>query len=170
MNKTDYKNKGYVVQMKNENEIIYRRAGREEINILADIRKKQLIDEGAEPNKQIGRPLNEFFEKYMKDDSMIEWIAEINHQIVGTSAIIFYEFPPSFSNPSGIQGYIANMYTAPEYRGMGIARALINHLVEEAKKRNVAELWLIASDMGKPVYSKYGFREAKDRMVMEIEE
>ena len=89
---------------------------------------------------------------------MVEWIAEENGEIIATSAILFYEFPPSIDFPNGNKGYIANMYTKPAYRGRGIASSLIEKLVEEAKKRGVTRLWLSASNDGKPVYIKCGFK------------
>ena len=49
------------------------------------------------------------------------------------------------------------MYTKPEYRGRGIASALIGKLTEEAESRGIQRLWLSASNDGKPVYIKCGF-------------
>ena len=88
---------------------------------------------------------------------MVEWVAEENGEIIATSAILFYEFPPSIDFPNGNKGYIANMYTKPEYRGRGIATALIGKLTEEAIARGITRLWLSASNDGKPVYIKCGF-------------
>lgn len=147
--------------------MVYRVATMDDIEILAELRKKQLIDEGCTPNVNMDDELIHFFQAKMKDQSLVEWVAEDNNEIVATGAIIFFEFPPSFSNKSGMRGYIANMYTAPEYRGRGIAVSMLDKLVEEAKKRNVAGLWLIASKMGRPVYLKYGFEEAEDWMNLE---
>lgn len=68
-------------------------------------------------------------------------------------------FPPSYSNPTGIRGYILNMYTAPESRGQGLAKQLVERILAEAQERNVHHLFLIASPMGKPLYKKIGFKE-----------
>ncbi len=137
----------------------YRVATLNEIDKLVELRKKQLIDVGSSPNEDITEELHKFFEKKMNDGTMIEWVVEEGNEIIATSAIVFYEFPPSFTNKSGIKGYITNMYTAPEYRGRGIASSLLDKLINEAKARNVHKLWLGASEMGRPVYLKYGFEE-----------
>jgi len=50
-----------------------------------------------------------------------------------------------------------NMYTIPQYRGKGIARSLLEKLIEECKKTGVRRIWLHASDVGKPLYTKMGF-------------
>ncbi len=137
----------------------YRIATLNEIDELVELRKKQLIDEGISPTEDTTEEMHKFFEKKMSDGTMVEWVVEENNKIIATSAIVFYEFPPSFTNKSGIKGYITNMYTVPEYRGRGIASSLLNKLTDEAKARNVHKLWLGASKMGRPVYLKYGFEE-----------
>jgi GNAT superfamily N-acetyltransferase len=146
----------------------YRKAEKGETGILAELRKKQLTDEGIAPDINIDGELARFFRDHMKDESMAEWVAEEDGRIVATAAVIFYDFPPSYSNKSGVKGYVTNMYTAPEYRGHGIAAALLDHIVEEAKLKNVKKLWLGASEMGRPVYLKYGFSETDDLLELDI--
>ena len=147
----------------------YRRATINEIDILANLRKQQLIDEGMAPSSNIDLELHNFFLKKMEDGTLIEWVAIDNEEIIATAAIIFYDFPPNFINKSGVRGYIANVYTKPEYRGRGIATSLIDKLVEEAKARGVKKLWLAASEMGRPVYIKYGFVETDEYLELNFD-
>ena len=140
--------------------MVYRLAEKKDIPEMCRIRKQQLIDEGSAPHDGVDGAMTRFFEKKMADASLIEWLLEDGGAIVATAAILFMEFPPSFETPTGIRGYITNMYTAPEYRGKGIATAMLGRLMEEAKKRGVRRIWLGASTLGKPVYLRFGFREA----------
>lgn len=149
--------------------MLYRTADLSEIPVLIALRRRQLIDESI---RDEGRQEEEFetvdasaemaafFEKKMRDGSMIEWVAEEEGEIIATSAVLFYEFPPSLDYPNGMKAYIANMYTKPAFRGRGIATALIEKLVQEAEKRGVTRLWLSASSQGKPVYIRSGFEVA----------
>ena len=89
----------------------YRKATIEDIPELARIRKMQLHDEGPQPEETMDEELEAYFSEKMADGSLIQWVAEDDNQIIGTGAIIFMDFPPSFTNKSGKQGYIANMYT-----------------------------------------------------------
>ncbi len=148
--------------------MIYRLATIHEINTLADLRKQQLADEGISEDKDIDAELHNFFMKKMKDGTLVEWVAEENNVIIATAAIVFYEFPPSYTNESGIKGYITNMYTAPAYRGRGIAASLLDKLRTEAKERKVQLLWLNASKMGRPVYQKIGFKDSYDWMELRL--
>lgn len=146
----------------------YRRAAIQEIDKLAELRKQQLADEGISADKDIDAELQDFFTKKMNDGTLVEWIAEEEDEIIATAAIVFYEFPPTYTNKSGIKGYITNMYTMPEYRGRGLASSLLEKLVAEAKERGVEKLWLGASKMGRPVYLKFGFKETNEWLEMNI--
>ncbi|WP_435171881.1 GNAT family N-acetyltransferase [Paenibacillus glycanilyticus] len=148
----------------------YRKAEIEDIEALMSLRKQQLIDEGIAPDQDIDEELRTFFANKLTDGSLMEWVVEADSEIVATAAVIFYDFPPSFTNKSGKKAYITNMYTDIRYRGHGIATQLLNRLVEEVKSAGVQTVWLAASQLGKPVYKKFGFQEANDWMEMHLKE
>lgn len=64
---------------------------------------------------------------------------------------------PTYHNPSGKKAYIMNMYTVSEYRRRGVAYQTLDKLVQEAKERGIFAISLEATDMGRPLYEKYGF-------------
>lgn len=57
-----------------------------------------------------------------------------------------------------------NMYTAPEYRRQGIAIHTLDLLVKNAKEQGVLQIVLEATDMGRPLYGKYGFVYKKEEI------
>lgn len=145
--------------------MIFRKALPEEARVLGELRKKQLIDEGHDPTAgDMDRQLEEFFTRRLGDGSMIEWVADDGGRVVGTGAIIFYDMPPAFNNVSGIKGYVANIYTDPDYRRRGIATTILEKLKDEARARGVTMLWLGASDQGRPIYQKVGFQDTNTWM------
>ncbi len=131
--------------------MIYRLAAIHEINTLADLRKQQLADEGISADKDIDLELHNFFMKKMKDGTLVEWVAEENNVIVATAAIVFYEFPPTYTNKSGIKGYVTNMYTAPAYRGRGIAASLLVKLINLVLRPPMSG-WSCVSDFLKALF------------------
>ncbi|MBQ4870334.1 GNAT family N-acetyltransferase [Priestia megaterium] len=146
----------------------FRKATVNEIDQLIYLRKKQLVDEGIEPNQEIDTELKEFFTNKMSDGSLVEWVVEDNDKIIATGAIIFYEFPPTYTNKSGKKAYITNMYTKESYRGQGIATKLLTKLVAEAKTAGIIKIWLGASKLGRPVYKKFGFKETDEWLELDI--
>ena len=85
------------------------------------------------------------------------WIAERDGEPLASAAIQWFEHPPSPVNPIGREAYILNVYTEPRARHQGLARMLIERLVEEARKAGVRRVWLRASDEGRPLYESMGF-------------
>lgn len=140
----------------------YRKANLDDINKLIDLRKKQLVDEGIEPTIDIDKELNDFFINKLSNGSLIQWLVEDNEEIIACGAVIFYEFPPTYTNKSGKKAYITNMYTKENYRGRGIATNLLKKLVDEVKTLGISKIWLGASKMGRPVYKKFGFKETDE--------
>lgn len=146
----------------------YRKANMDDIDKLIDLRKKQLVDEGIEPNIDIDTELYNFFKNKLIDGALIQWLVEDNEEIIACGALIFYEFPPSYTNKSGKKGYITNMYTKEKYRGQGIATNLLTKLVDEAKNSDASIIWLGASKLGRPVYKKFGFKETDEWLELNL--
>lgn len=148
--------------------MIYRKATKEDIEVLAELRKRQLIDEGLSPEPNMDKELITYFNEQMSTQKLVEWVLEDQGIIVATGAIQFLDMPPCFTNKTGVRGYITNMYTAPEYRGRGIASKMLELLKQEAQNRGVKKMFLGASVLGKPVYKKFGFKDSETLMDMEI--
>ena len=85
-------------------------------------------------------------------------IAEIDGHIASTAYLATSEKPANTSWPTGKIGTILNVLTYPEHRKKGCATACLNRLIDLAKRENLSYLELSASEMGKPVYEKLGFK------------
>lgn len=145
-----------------------RKATLEDIPVLSEMRKRQLMDEGFEASADMDAELSAFFHRHLADGSMVEWLAEEDGEAVATGAIIFYDFPPAFFDPKSIRGYLTNLYTAPAYRRQGIGGMMMDRMIQEAKDRGAGLLWLGASKMGRPLYLKKGFKEDGSWLVQEV--
>ena len=149
--------------------MIFRKATIDDINELSILRKQQLIDEGGNPEENnIDTELKQYFMENIGNNKFIAWLAIENNKIIGTSGLCFYKLPPNFSNPSGNTAYITNMFTVKEYRRKGIAKILLEKIVNEARLLNYKILRLHSSDMGKTLYLKYGFIESEGYMHLRI--
>ena len=145
-----------------------RKATVADIPALCEARKKQLIDEGLAPVASIDEELADYFATTLANDSLVEWVLDQDGEIVATAGLALMPFPPTYTNPAGTRGYITNMYTAPSHRGQGVATRLMAKLLDEAKERGIKKLLLSASEMGKPVYRKHGFRENDGWMELDL--
>lgn len=146
----------------------YRKATIDDLDQLIRFRKKQLIDEGIEPSIDIDEELKDFFIKKLADKTLVQWVVETHGEIIASGGIVFYDFPPSYTNKTGKKGYITNMYTKEEHRGKGIATRMLTKLINEAKDRGISKIWLGASTLGRPVYNRYGFKETDEWLELNL--
>jgi len=91
------------------------------------------------------------------DRDYVAWLAEIDGLPAGTAAIMWFPHPPGPRNLSGLEAYVLNVYTKPEFRRLGIARALMARTIEEARAAGVTRIWLRASREGRSLYEEIGF-------------
>ncbi len=149
--------------------INYRKAEPGDAAELARLRSLFL----QEIDSRVGEPLRAqieeasraYYDKALADGSFVGWLALDGESIVATSGLIFYEVPPAPGYMDGRVAYIMNVYTVPEYRKRGLATAMFDRIVGEAIARGYKKITLNATDMGRPVYEKYGFKDVKGDMV-----
>jgi len=67
--------------------------------------------------------------------------------------------PDGRGSVSSALAWIGMVLTAPEYRGRGFARRLMDHTLEFLTRRGVEWVKLDATDMGRPLYARLGFED-----------
>ena len=137
--------------------IEYKRLSENELDMFIEMRINQLIEEGAKENIDLRPALQDYYKRHMKDGTFVSWIAVDNGKIIATSGMSFVEKPPYFGCPSGKMGLLSSMFTNPDYRRMGIAKELLNRVVDEARRYGCGTVQITASDMGVKLYTAYGF-------------
>lgn len=98
-----------------------------------------------------------YYQRSLADGSHAAYLVFDGEKVVGAGGVSFFKVMPTYHNPSGEKAYIMNMYTHPDYRRRGIAYQVLDLLVGEARKRGIDAVSLEATDMGRPLYEKYGF-------------
>ena len=53
--------------------------------------------------------------------------------------------------------YVHRVYTEPAYRRIGLARCILQAMIDECRARGLLRLTLHASDMGRQLYDALGF-------------
>lgn len=142
-------------------EFVFKRSGPEDIGMLTKTRIEVLrtangLDESADLS-EVERQSYEYYQSALKDGSHVAYLVFGDGTFVGAGGISFFRVMPTYHNPTGWKAYIMNMYTKPEYRRMGIARKTLDLLVAASKERGIFHITLEATNMGKPLYEKYGF-------------
>jgi GNAT superfamily N-acetyltransferase len=87
----------------------------------------------------------------------VAWIAEVDGRPVSTAGLLWFAHPPTPPNPVGVEAYVLSVYTEPSARRTGLARALMERVIEAVKAAGVKRVWLRASPDGRPLYESMGF-------------
>ena len=88
-------------------------------------------------------------------------------RVVGCASMCYIRMMPTFSHPTGNRAHLMNVYTDPARRREGIAAKMVSMLIEEAWNKGVTEISLDATEAGRPLYRKLGFRDSRECMILE---
>ena len=105
-----------------------------------------------------------YYRRALENGEHIADLVYDNGAFIGAGGVSFYQVMPTYHNPTGKKAYIMNMYTASAYRRQGIAFHTLDLLVKDVRKQGVSQITLEATEMGRPLYEKYGFVKMKDEM------
>lgn len=147
---------------------VYRMATIEDLDILTETRievlraANQLSDDAD--LSEVKAQSHRYYQAALMDESHCACLVFDGEKFVGAGGISYYQVMPTYHNPTGRKAYIMNMYTRPEYRRKGIATKTLDLLMANAKGRGITAISLEATQMGRPLYEKYGFVPMKDEM------
>lgn len=149
--------------------MVYRAATMEDLDLLVSRRLQFIeVDESSEEGDYIKKNCYIYFEKALEDGKCDAIFAEMDGKIVGTGIIFYYASVPSSSNPTGKNAYVTSLFVEPSLRGQGVARSIMERLIEKAGSRGYKVIMLNASDMGKPLYEKMGFTDIQGGMILRV--
>lgn len=146
----------------------YRKATIKDLRILTETRievlkaANQLSDDVD--MSEVKSQSYEYYQEALANGTHTAYLIFEGETFVGAGGISYFRVMPTYHNPTGRKAYIMNMYTRPEYRRKGIASKTLDLLVSDAKAKKVAAISLEATEMGRPLYEKYGFIRMKDEM------
>ena len=83
---------------------------------------------------------------------------------VGMASLEVFERMPHRGSPSVRWGYIANVWTDPSYRRLGIAKALMTQVLSWSRQEQLVRLVLNPSEISLSLYAGIGFRTEDDLM------
>ena len=147
--------------------IEYRITTKDDIELLMESRLTMLKEVNNLPDDyEYSQDLIDNSRDYFLNGDQTTVLALDDGKIAGCASISYITIMPTFSHPTGRRAHLMNVYSAPEYRGQGIAKKMVTMLIEEAWNRGATEISLDATKMGRPLYEKLGFYNSTEAMAI----
>lgn len=148
-------------------EFYYRNATVDDIDFLVKSRLDFINVACNDPDYSfIESNLQRYFKQNLHNQTCDAILAENGDAIVGTGIMFYYNSVPSRFNPLGKNAYIACMFVDEAFRCQGIGFSILDRLVQQARAKDYHIFILQESEMGRPLYQKYGFSCGKAGMIL----
>lgn len=125
----------------------------------------RIVKDGGIPDEEGWRQgLTAYFSAWMARGRLRAWLALDGRQTVATAALRLDRARKG--RDRGWDGYVMSVYTRPEWRHRGLARALMGQVIQEASALGLARLVLHPTEASIPLYSSLGFRPYRNVMIL----
>jgi len=104
--------------------------------------------------------------KQIEDEMCTAWLIRVNDIVVSSGAVSLVTMVPVPFDINTSVAYIHSIYTVPKFRGNGFAGIILNSIIEYCKSKSVKRVQLSASDAGKHLYEKIGFKPMPSSMML----
>lgn len=112
---------------------------------------------------QVEAVSREYFTVALRAETYLGWMAEdSNGDIVGGGGIVIEEWPGFPGEKQAKRAWILNMYTEPRARRCGVAKRLVQAMVEWCRDEGYRSVSLHASEAGRPLYEGMGFQPTNE--------
>jgi len=94
----------------------------------------------------------------LRTRKLIAWVVDHRGRAVASGAVWLQATQPHPRIRLGPVPYLLSMYTEPEHRGKGLATRIVRETMRWAKRAGYPRMTLHASDMGRNVYTRLGWK------------
>lgn len=106
--------------------------------------------------------LGDFLRAGLATGTVAVWLAELRGTRAGTTLGVCKDDYPFLLFAPGFYAFIGCVFTAPPFRGRGIATELVRRALNWARERGAREVRLLPTPASQPIYERLGFRPAGD--------
>jgi GNAT superfamily N-acetyltransferase len=117
---------------------------------------------------QVVAASRDFIEKGLATGSYRGFLAvKGNNEVIAGAGLAITDWLAHPAAPKqSRRAYILNVYTAPDYRRKGIARVLMQAVLDHCKREGFISVWLHTSVYGRPLYESMGFEATNEMKIM----
>jgi FolB domain-containing protein len=110
----------------------------------------------------------EYMQKSLLAGEYLSWVADVNGKAVASGGLVIRTAPPTIRNHTGLEGYVISVFTEPQWRRQGIARAIMTAILDYLRLKGIPAVTLRATDDGRPLYLSLGFNPDGWTMALDL--
>jgi GNAT superfamily N-acetyltransferase len=141
-------------------DVTIREATLNDLSTIVRHRRGMFFDMGHTDDKALNAmeaTSSPFIENGLKDGSYRAWLAETDGMVVASGGLVIVGYPSAPHDPRPQRAWILNIYTEPQHRYHGYAKAIVEAIVAWCRSQNYAWVSLHASKAGRHLYETLGF-------------
>ncbi len=104
----------------------------------------------------------DYFPTALREGRYQGFLAHDGDTVVGGGGIVISDWPGVLGQRIPKRAMILNVYVEPQYRRRGIARMLMETMISWCRENHFKNVGLHASDEGRPLYEKLGFKPTNE--------
>jgi GNAT superfamily N-acetyltransferase len=143
-----------------------------DVDTLISHRRGMFHDMGYHDNAALDDMCSKFrpwLAAKMESGQYLAWLAspESDPGVIAAGAGLWImDWPPHMIGSQARRGNIVNVYTAPAYRRRGLARRLMETILDWCRADSLDTVVLHASKEGRPLYDSMGFSATNEMRLM----
>lgn len=149
-----------------QDEIVIRQARPEDVAEIVRQRRRMYEDLGERDPAALDAmqaTSAAFLEKAIPAGLFRGWLAQTPAgRVVAGGGMMIVPWLSRPADPAPRRAWILNVYTCPEYRRQGIARRLMQTMIESCRQAGFQSVALHSSDEGRPLYESLGFKPTQE--------
>jgi GNAT superfamily N-acetyltransferase len=150
--------------------VALRRATADDAHLLAGHRAAVWVEVGDWSAEAMAAQIPvwaDFARRAVGDGTYVAWIAEDRGEPIASGAILVHLTIPRPGSDSERAGRVQSVYVVPAARRRGVARAIMEALLADARALRLISLTLHPSDEARALYASMGFT-AGDEMLLRV--
>ena len=136
----------------------------DDIEVLVRHRLGMFRDMGV-PEAEVAameEPARAYFRRAVPEKKYVAFLTESDGRVIAGGGIIIIDWPAGRGDLRDSKAMILNMYTEAEFRRRGLARRLMQAMIDWCRDEGYKTVSLHASDYGRPLYESLGFKPTNE--------
>ena len=143
-----------------------REASLDDLSHIVHHRRAMFEDMGYNDSaalRQVDQSSREYFTEALRLGTYKAWLAETSEaRVIAGGGIVIADWPGYPGETLAKRAWILNMYTEPEARRRGVAKQLLQTMLDWCRHQGFRTVSLHASPAGQPLYESLGFQPTNE--------